>query len=128
VDDSLDLCLKWQHVVKCAVVLEAFTVPKHLRIPQMFKGTLEQSERFSSSTNIIPNIVRPQLQFHCQKSEKFSQRMELYLQKMSTIPPSSSCGLKQRFSMVISLSFIQTTPMELHVSHQEFSRSKLADI
>jgi hypothetical protein len=94
----------------------------------MFKGTLEQSERFSSSTNIIPDIVRPQLQFHCQKGENFSQRMELYLQKMSTIPPSSSCGLKQRFSMVISLSFIQTTPMELHVSHQEFSWSKLADI
>jgi hypothetical protein len=50
VDDSLDLCLKWQHVVKFAVALQEFTVPKHLCIPQMLKGTLEQSERFSSST------------------------------------------------------------------------------
>jgi hypothetical protein len=46
--------------------------------------------------NIISDIVRPQLLFHCQKSETFSQRMELHLQKMSTIPPSSSCGLKKR--------------------------------
>jgi hypothetical protein len=50
VDDSLNLCLKWQHVVKSAVTLQEFTVPKHLRTPQMFKGTLEQSKRFSSST------------------------------------------------------------------------------